>query len=485
MDLQYRRYAHAIVFRKTVIGGRTMQILGLHWCSKKFDDVWGNMAATIHGDTVNEGSGYRYVVLAWLFLIYMLNYVDRALLSIVQEPLKAEFNLSDLQLGLLGGLAFAMLYAAAGLPIARLAERHSRVSIVSICCGVWSVMTAACGLATSYAALFLCRMGVSIGEAGCLPSSQSLISDYFRANRRTTALAIHSAAVPVANIFVAVVGGWVAQTYGWRTAFIVLGGPGLLVAVLTMVWLREPPRAAITETPNLRQALAQLWAKRTFRHLVVAFSIGNMVAFGVAQYLSSFLIRTHGLSIASAGQIVGLLFGTCAAVGTLGIGYLADRVSEKRPTAGLAVSAIALLVAVPALIAGYWSGSIQLAIPFFILGSLLHYNYAPPVYAVVAGIVHARMRATAVAVLSLVSGFCGYALGPPLVGFMSDALGRYLMAEQGLSASACRADEVVRGCAEASATGLQVAITIALLFYVWVAFHLWRARRTMIADWVG
>lgn len=215
---------------------------------------------------------YRAYVLGALLVVYTFNFIDRVVIGIIQEPIKEEFGLSDFQLGLLGGPAFAILYTLLGIPIARLAERTNRITVLSICVGLWSLMTAACGFAVNYATLFAARVGVSIGEAGCTPPANSVISDYFPAERRASALSIYALGIPIGSMLAAVGGGWIATEVGWREAFIWLGVPGVLLAVIVKLTVKEPPRAAPkADTPSFMSAVSALTKKATFWH--VAFGI--------------------------------------------------------------------------------------------------------------------------------------------------------------------------------------------------------------------
>ena len=201
-------------------------------------------------------ASYRAYVLGALLVVYTFNFIDRVVIAIIQEPIKHEFALTDFQLGLLGGPAFAVLYTFLGIPIARLAERKNRMTILSICLAIWSGMTALCGFANSYAMLLMARIGVSVGEAGCTPPAQSVISDYFPATSRATAVSIYALGVPIGSMLAAIGGGWLAQEFGRRSAFLILGVPGLLLAVIVKLTVKEPPRAASSsaaEAPGTAQ----------------------------------------------------------------------------------------------------------------------------------------------------------------------------------------------------------------------------------------
>lgn len=427
---------------------------------------------------------YRNYVLVTLTLLYMLNYLDRMLLSVLQEPIKLEFGLTDFQLGLLGGPAFAILYTLAGIPIARLAERANRVNILSFCVGLWSAMTAVCGVATNYAMLFLGRVGVGIGEAGCTPPAQSILADYFPANRRATALAVYALGLPLGTIVASVLGAAVAQAFGWRAAFLSLGIPGILIAVLVRMTIREPERASSTAAPKFMAAMREILGKPTFRNLALAYCIGNFVGYGVGQYLTSFLVRVHELPLAQAGRLTGLAFYASGAVATILSGLLTDRLQSRQPTAPFWLCAIGCFVAVPCFVFAYQAPTIGWAIPGFMLGTFSYYLYNAPAFSITHGIVQPRLRATAIALLILAGNLIGYGLGPPTVGILSDAFANNALAGSGQTLADCQA-ALVGACHEASAEGLRMALSITVVGYGWAALHFLRARRTIRNDWVG
>src|SRR5215217_3864092 len=279
---------------------------------------------------------YRAYVLGALLAVYTFNFIDRVVIAIIQQPIKAEFGLTDLQLGLLGGPAFAVLYTLLGIPIARLAEKHNRMTILAICLGIWSGMTALCGIATSYTTLLMARIGVSIGEAGCTPPAQSVISDYFPADKRATAISIYALGVPVGSMLAAIGGGFIATAFGWRETFLMLGLPGLLLAIVVKLTIKEPPRAGSTvgvAAPSFVTAFKVLATKPTFWHVALGSAVASFVGYGVGQFLNSYLERTHGLSLFNASMLTGAVLGVAAAFGTFFAGWLADRVIQRHPNA--------------------------------------------------------------------------------------------------------------------------------------------------------
>ncbi len=437
---------------------------------------------------------YRAYVLGALLVVYTFNFIDRVVVGIIQEPIKTEFGLTDFQLGLLGGPAFAVLYTFLGIPIARLAERRNRMTILSICLAVWSGMTALCGLATSYSFLLLARIGVSVGEAGCTPPAQSVISDYFPANKRATAISIYALGIPVGSLLAAVGGGWLAHTFGWRSAFLILGVPGLVLALIVKLTVKEPPRAASAvtattdETPTLRQAFRELMRKPTFWHTALGAAIASFVGYGVGQYLNSFLMRTHDLTLLESSRLTGVVLGVFSAIGTFAAGWIADRIAKRHPNAIAWLPALGFVIATPFYIVGYMAPTLTIAVPFLIVGALTHYFYLGSMYAITQGIVQPRMRATATAVLLFIVNLLGYGLGPPLIGLLSDFLASNNLTGMGLTGADCEGSSLAANagaCGTASEFGLRWAIFIGLFGYLWAAAHFLLAWRTLRRDWVG
>ena len=433
-------------------------------------------------------ASYRAYVLGALLVVYTFNFIDRVVIAIIQEPIKEEFHLTDLQLGLLGGPAFAVLYTFLGIPIARLAEKHNRMTILSICLAIWSGMTALCGFATSYAALLMARIGVSVGEAGCTPPAQSVISDYFPAKSRATAISIYALGVPVGSMLAAIGGGWLAQNFGWRSAFLILGLPGLLLAILVKLTVKEPPRAKssdVAEAPGFAAAFRELARKPTFWHNALGSAIASFVGYGVGQYLNSFLMRTHDLTLLESSRLTGVVLGLAAAFGTFFAGWLADRLVKRYPNALAWLPALGFVIATPFYIVGYMMPNLWVAIPFLIVGTVTHYFYLGCMYATTQGIVQPRLRATATAVLLFIVNLLGYGLGPPVIGALSDWLATMNLAEVGLSLKACEAGADAVACAAGKEFGLRWAIFIGLFGYLWAAIHFLLAWRTLRKDWVG
>jgi predicted MFS family arabinose efflux permease len=299
-----------------------------------------------------ESPRYRIVVLAMLVLVYTFNFIDRQIVGILAVPIKADLGLSDTQLGLMGGLAFALFYTLLGIPIAMLADRGNRTAIISVALVVWSAMTAACGLAQNFWQLFLARLGVGVGEAGGVAPSYSLVSDYFPPHQRARALGVYSFGVPIGSALGIVFGGVIASLVDWRMAFIIVGLAGVLLAPLFKAVVREPPRgrfdAAGHGAPaSIGEVVRVLLSRPSFWGLSFGASASSMMGYGLFFWLPSFLVRSYGLSLLDASLYFGaiLLVGGVAGI-WLG-GSLADRFGAARRSAYAIIPAVAFLATIP------------------------------------------------------------------------------------------------------------------------------------------
>ena len=424
-------------------------------------------------------NAYRNYVLFILFIVYGLSYVDRQLLSILMEPIRQEFDFSDLQLGLLSGVAFAIFYATLGLPIARYADRHSRVNIITVALVVWSAATALTAQATSFVQLFLARVGVGVGEAGCNPSAYSIISDYFPARKRATAMSVYSLGVYLGQFIGFIVAGYVAQHYGWRTAFYVVGLPGIAVAIVLKLTLREPPRGfsepagyVASAPPAAMAVLKKLYSLPSFRHLSLAAGLHALVGYGLNSYYSAFLMRSHGMSLTETSTWLAVITLTGGLTGTYLGGKLSDVFAQRHggdPRYQMWVPAVALLINVPVwlmalLLPGQWM-VLTLMIPAIALGA----TYLGPSIAATHQLIGVNERAVGGALLMFILNLIGIGLGPMLTGLFSDLIRDDLMT-QGMALEAARAD------------GLKYALCIMSVVNLWSAWHYLRAARTLRED---
>jgi MFS family permease len=370
-------------------------------------------------------SAYAYYVLGVLMLVYVVNFIDRQVLSILMEPIKRDLGLSDSQLGVLSGFSFAIFYALAGLPIARLADRTSRRNIIAASLALWSGMTALCGLAASFPQLLLGRVGVAIGEAGAGPAAHSMIADIFPHGRRSTALAVFATGVPIGILVGLIAGGWLNQAFNWRVAFVVIGLPGLVLSALLMATVREPLRR---ETPlagigSLSEAVRTLWAVRPFRYLALASALHAYTAYGALQWSPAFLIRTFHLTTRETGLALGLMTGLTGIVGTLGGGWAGDLLGRRDARWYAALPALMIALGLPFFLAAYlWAPTAGWALALLFVPNLFGNSFTGPTYAVVQTLMPDRTRALASAVLLFIISLIGFGLGPFIVGLASDLM---------------------------------------------------------------
>jgi MFS family permease len=370
---------------------------------------------------------YRYYALGLLTTAYVLNFLDRQILAILQEPIKRELQLSDSQLGLLTGFSFALFYVLLGLPIARWADRGVRRSIIGLAVGVWSAMTTLCGLAQSYTQLLLARVGVGVGEAGGSPPAYSMISDMFPQQDRATAYGVYGMGVNLGILAGLLTGGWLNQYFGWRVAFLAAGIPGVVLAVILRTTLREPLRRsaqlpAAAERPLIADVIRVLWAARTFRHMVWGTSLLSFAAYGMFNWLPPFLVRSHGLTSGAIGTWLALILGVGGATATLAGGYLSDRLGRRDPRWYSWVTVIAYAIAVPSMICAFLIADSTLALLCLVIPGAVAQICVPPLMAVTHNLVHNRMRALSSAIVLFILNALGLGLGPLSVGTLSDAL---------------------------------------------------------------
>ena len=371
---------------------------------------------------------YRAYVLAMLVLVYTFNFIDRQIVAILAVPIKSDLGLTDAQLGLMGGLAFALLYTTLGIPIARLADRASRTWIMTCALGLWSAMSAACGLAHSFVQLFLARVGVGIGEAGGVAPAYSLICDFFPQNQRARALSVYSFGIPIGSALGVVIGGIIASQVSWRVAFFAVGLAGLLIAPLFRLTVREPPRGAFDAVnagavhSSLLDVFKLLRRKRSFWALSFGAAASSMMGYGMFFWMPSFLVRSFGLGLLQAS----LGFGAIVLIGGLaGIwlgGAVADRLGERRKAVYALLPAIAFVTTVPFYAAGVLSTTLWLSVALMLVPTALGLAWLGPVLSAIQHIVPYNMRVTTSAIFLFINNLIGIGLGTPLIGALSDSL---------------------------------------------------------------
>jgi MFS family permease len=373
------------------------------------------------------GRPYRRYVLGVLLVVYTLNFVDRQILGVLAIPIKAELGITDSRLGLLGGVAFALFYTLLGIPVARLADRLNRVNLLTIALAFWSAMTAMCGAVQSYSQLFLARMGVGIGEAGGLSPAYSIICDYFPRNERGRAMAIHSFGVPIGSALGIIAGGYLTQLMNWRTAFIVVGLTGVIVAPLVKLTVREPLRGGLDDRVGARagsllDVLRILRTKPSFWALALGTATSSMMSYGMLFWLPSFLVRSLSLTSLSASQAFAALTLVGGVTGIWCGGVLADRLGRRGPRAHGLIPAAAVLLAIPFYAIGLLADGLWSWLAWMLLPTALGLMWMGPVLSAVQQLVPAEMRATASAIFLFMNSLIGIGLGTVLIGALSDAM---------------------------------------------------------------
>lgn len=391
--------------------------------------------------------GYRRYAIGLLFFVYVFNFIDRQIVTILAEPIKQDLQIADWQLGLMTGTAFAIFYCTLGIPIARLAERRNRPWIIGLSLAAWSGFTALCGMAQNFLQLVLARIGVGVGEAGCTPPAHSLIADYTPKEKRASAMAFYSMGNPVGALIGVVAGGLIADAFGWRTAFLLVGLPGVALAVLVVLSLVEPRvrQAVATAREAGRQpaAAAQssfgdvlrvLRGKRTFWYMAFGVSIVAFVGYGHAPFTASFFLRVHGPEIEMlaaqfglgpigfTGLALGLILGVAAGLGVFVGGIIADRYGARDLRAYMAIPGIAILVSLPVYSLALLLPDFLPVLPILALNSVLVSLWQGPVYATVQNVAPTHMRATAASIFLFIANLIGLGLGPLAVGLASDLL---------------------------------------------------------------
>ena len=376
---------------------------------------------------MQDSRRYAAYVLCVFALANGFNFLDRQILAILLEPIRAELGVSDTALGFLSGPAFALFYALAGLPIARWVDRGSRRAIMAWGVALWSIMTAVCGLARSFVQLAIARTLVGVGEATQTPAAHSLISDYFEPRRRATALAINSAGANVGVLVGLALGGWLADAYGWRMTFVAVGVPGLAVALLIRLTVREPTRGSAdglsssSDAGSFAEAARKLWSLRTYRHAALGASLQALFGYSLVSWAPTFMARVHGWSAGEIGLPLGLVMGLGGAAGAITGGALSDRLGRRDPRWYTYLPALTAIGMTPfALLFLYWPDGMGMLwyAPAVFLGTF----YPAPCYALAQNLVPPRMRGTSSAVMLLSITIIGLGVGPQLIGLLNDAL---------------------------------------------------------------
>ncbi|MFA5963545.1 MAG: MFS transporter [Sphingomonas sp.] len=408
------------------------------------------------------GTGYRNFALAMLLLVYTFNFVDRQILGILASAIKTDLQLSDKQLGLLGGLAFALLYSTLAIPLAWIADRTSRTWVITLSLAVWSLFTGACGFAMSFGQLFAARIGVGVGEAGGIAPSYAVIADMFPPRARARALSVYSLGIPLGSAAGVLLGGYIAARVDWRTAFFVVGAAGLLLAPVFRLLVREPLRdAPVAGRAPVGRVFAILAAKPSFWLLALGAASSSMLGYGLAFWLPSLLKRSFHLGLVETAQFYGAILLIGGVPGILLGGYVGDRFGGRDRAIYARAPAIAFLVAVPLFAAGIMSTSTAAAFLFFLIPQALVYLWLAPVVTAVQHLVPAHMRATASASFLLINNLIGLGAGSFVLGAVSDGL------------TARFGDEALR-----------YAMLGGLSLYLLAGVLMWLASKPLRDDWV-
>ncbi|MCZ6888304.1 MAG: MFS transporter [Gammaproteobacteria bacterium] len=410
---------------------------------------------------------YRWYVLSVLVVVYVFNFIDRSILGILVEPIRLDLGVSDTLMGFLGGFAFAAFYTVMGIPIARMADTGVRRNIIAVCLALWSGATALCGFAQNFFQLLLARVGVAVGEAGGSPPSHSMISDMFPADRRATALGIYALGIPIGTMIGNLGGGWINEFFDWRTAFIVVGIPGLVLAVLVRFTVREPTRGAaeglteqVSDALPVGEVFKYLWAKKSFRYMSVAGAFHAFVGYGVGYWIPAMFNRSHGFT---SGEIGTALFwlGFASIAGTLLGGWMGDKFGVRDKRWYMWIPGIATLVALPFSLFVYIWPDPYVALWVLSVPYVLGAYWLAPTFSMTQGLVGLRMRALAASLLLFVVNIIGMGLGPQFTGILSD---------------------VFAATTDLGPDSLRWALVVSLVFNLFSGILYWFAARTLRED---
>ena len=443
--------------------------------------------------------GYRRYFLFVFVTMTAFGFMDRVLFSTLGQAIKVDLGLSDTQIGFLGGLSIALFYAVFAIPSARLAERHTRTVIVAIAVAIWAVMTTLCGLVHNFGQLLAARIGVGVGESGQL-ATQSLISDMFPPNRRATALGILNIGVTIGIVFGAIASGVLAQAFGWRAAFFVLGLPGLALAVTIFLTIDEPPRGfsdvevgvASEKPPPFRAVFALAFSKRSFVHMLAGATLVGICGSGVLQFMHPFFVRQFHMSYAQAAAMFGIINGVTSGFGFFAGGFLSDRFAKHDKRYYGLVPAVGLAIAAPLFILGFLQTDWRIAMAILAIPGMFSATYFAPTYAVAHNIVLPRMRASITAIVSLGTSLTSMAVGPTLTGFVSDRSAAYYFGSANFIKSCPGGHAPVlsngfleHACESASALGVRNALILSCTLLFWASLHYLLSSRSLEKDFVA
>lgn len=376
-------------------------------------------------------TAYRNYVLFILVLVNTVNFVDRTAISVLAPSIQQEFGVSNTLLGLVMGIAFTAFYATLGFPVARLLDRRRRSSLLALVLTIWSGMTALCGAATSFVMLFLFRVGVGIGEAGAGPASHSLIGDYFRKLQRPMAIGFFSLGVPLGNFLGIFLGGMLVAEIGWRMTFVVLGLPGIVLALIVWLTVREPVRGGMDDPADLaamragedvplRESIRQLWSSPTFRIMSFSAAPSALCGYGMNLWMPLFLQRIHELTPAQYSLPLGAVIGVGGGLGAMFGGVITQNAAKRDPRAFLSLPALTMVVFAAALGLAVWTSSVTMVYLGLLVAAFTQFYLMGPFFAVVQRLAPLRGRAVATAFFFFILATVGIGIGPLYVGAMND-----------------------------------------------------------------
>ncbi|MGO9932393.1 MAG: spinster family MFS transporter [Steroidobacteraceae bacterium] len=493
-----------------------------------------NARAIGTGGTSYGTTAYRNYMLIVLTVVYTLNFIDRNLLNVIAQPIIGAFHLSDTEFGFLNGWPFAIFYAACGIPIAIAADRYNRVAIVALCIALWSVMAALCGFATSFLFLVIARIGVAVGEAGGTPASNSIIGDYFTPRKRAAALGVFAMGVTVGAALSNYLGGpivrnlsgpvlqkifeswgWDSMVHmadwshiqGWRVAFVLIGAPGVIIALIALFTVREPPRGfsdppvlAKVQRFGMLDTFKELLGKPTFWTMSLGAALVAWAGYGLVAFQAPMLQRIHGVDAGTFAIQFGGPLSLVAALGTFSGGMIIDRISHRMPKAVAIVPAVGMLVAIPLYVFAYYCPTDQLLTigrAVWCVGVFFHFMYLGSQYTISQGVVREHSRAAAVAIMLLIIAIIGNGIGPWIVGIMSDMYMNIELNSAGyggvLSGHLCRnAAELAKlpavqqaVCNHAYGEGLRSSMVTNVLIFIPAALSFWLSSLTLKKDLVA
>lgn len=416
-------------------------------------------------NAANPREAHATRALALFVVAHTLLAVDRSIMAIMLEPIRGEFHLSDTQLGFLTGIGFALFFGVAGLPLGWLVDRFNRRNILAASVGVFSLMTVAAAAAGSFVQLIVTRLLVGAGEAGGGPAMLSMISDLYPANRRASAVAIYYAGTPIGGMLILFAGGWIASAYGWRAVFVAAGVPGLLLALLLLLTVKEPARRTRDQAGDaarvvpFAEALRFIWAQRSLRHLLATATITSAATAGIFSFTISYLVRLQGATLAQAGLLMALGYGVTGLIGTALSGRIVDALARRDERWRTRFCALCCIAAFPAVAVMVMAPSLPIAGAGLAAWALVGVATYGPLMALLQSLVEPRMRGTISAIFYILSYFVGVSTGPQLVGLFSDGL-----------------------AAAHGERGLAYAMLAVGGLYLWGALHFARAARTVRAD---